>query len=117
MSFKFDKLKIWQKSMDFGEEVYSLIQTFPKLERFNLTSQLLRASDSVALTISEGSILQSKAEFNRFLGYSVRSLAEVVTCLHKAKRRNYITTGVFDTHYKEAYHLMNMIIAFKSKVN
>jgi len=54
---------------------------------------------------------------NRFLGYSIRSLAEVVTCLHKTKRRNYITTEVFDTHYNEAYHLMNMIIAFKSKVN
>jgi len=35
MSFKFEKLKIWQKSMDFGEDVYSLIQTFPKLEKFN----------------------------------------------------------------------------------
>lgn len=117
MSFKFEKLKIWQKSMDFGEEVYLLIQGFPKIEKFNLSSQLLRASDSVALNISEGSILQSKAEFNRFLGYSVRSLAEVVTCLHKAKRRNYITPEAFETYYKEAYHLMNMIIAFKSKVN
>ena len=116
MSFKFEKLKIWQKSMDFGEEVYSLIQTFPKMEQFNLSSQLLRASDSVALNISEGSILQSKAEFNRFLGYSVRSLAETVTCLHKAKRRNYLKQEVFDSYYQEAYHLMNMIIAFKSKV-
>ena len=116
MSFKFEKLKIWQKSMDFGEEVYSLIQTFPKLEQFNLSSQLLRASDSVALNISEGSILQSKAEFNRFLGYSVRSLAETVTCLHKAKRRNYLPQEVFDSYYQKAYHLMNMTIAFKPKV-
>jgi len=57
--------------MDYGEDVYSLIQTFPQLERFNLTSQLLRASDSVALTISEGSILQSKAEFNRHYSHII----------------------------------------------
>src|SRR5690554_3810329 len=116
MSFKFEKLHIWQKSMDFGENIYKLSIQFPKMEMYNLSSQILRASDSVALNISEGSILQSKAEFNRFLGYSVRSLAEVVTCLYKAKRRKYIDIGTFDKHYKEAFHLMNMIIAFKTKI-
>ena len=83
MSFKFEKLIIWQKSMDFGEDINTIIKEFPKYEMYNLSSQILRASDSVALNISEGSIEQSNAEFNRFLGYSVRSLAEVVTCLHK----------------------------------
>lgn len=116
MSFKFEKLLIWQKAMDFGEEVALLIKEFPKHEVYNLSSQLLRAVDSVALNISEGSIEQSNAEFNRFLGYSVRSIAEVVTCLYKAKRRNYITLEIFDKLYKDAFDLMNMTIAFKSKL-
>ncbi len=71
MSFKFEKLIIWQKAMDFGEEIHKLSLTFPKSEMYNLSSQILRASDSVALNISEGSIEQSKAEFGRFLGYSI----------------------------------------------
>ena len=75
---------------------------------------MLRASDSIALNISEGSIEQSNAEFNRFLGYSVRSKAEVVTCLYKAKRRNYIDSTLFDKLYKDCFDLMNMTIAFKS---
>lgn len=116
MSFKFEKLIIWQKSMDFGEDINTIIKEFPKHEMYNLSSQLLRASDSVALNISEGSIEQSNAEFNRFLGYSVRSLAEVVTCLYKAKRRNYIGNEVFDKLYKDSFDLMNMTIAFKSKL-
>lgn len=116
MNFKFEKLIIWQRAMDYGEEIYTMSLQFPKHEIYNLSSQILRASDSVALNISEGSILQSNAEFNRFLGYSVRSLAETVTCLHKAKRRNYITQEIFDKHYNEAFNLMNMLIAFKSKV-
>ena len=97
MSFKFEKLKIWQKSMDFGEEVYSLIQTFPKLERFNLSSQLLRASDSIALTISEGWILQSKAEFNRHYLPAV-ALAARQACLFKplaGRFTYYISSLVF----------------------
>ena len=113
MSFKFEKLIIWQKSMDFGEEINSLIKSFPKNEIYNLSSQILRASDSIALNISEGSIEQSKAEFNRFLGYSVRSIAEVVTCLYKAKRRHYITQEIFDKLYKDCFDMINMTIAFK----
>ena len=116
MSFKFEKLIIWQKSMDFGEDINTIIKEFPKQEIYNLSSQLLRASDSVALNISEGSIEQSNAEFNRFLGYSVRSIAEVVTCLYKAKRRDYISDAVFDKLYKESFDLMNMTIAFKSRL-
>lgn len=86
MSFKFEKLIIWQKSMELGENIHLLTKDFPKEEMFNLTSQIRRASDSIVLNISEGSILQSKLEFKKFLGYSIRSLAEVVTCLYKSKK-------------------------------
>ena len=116
MSFKFEKLIIWQKAMDFGEDINAIELDFPKKEMYNLTSQIMRATDSIALNISEGSIEQSSAEFNRFLGYSVRSLAEVITCLHKAKRRNYINDLQFDKNYQNGFELMNMMIAFKNKV-
>lgn len=116
MSFKFEKLIIWQKSMDFGESIFQLTLQFPKDEAFNLTSQIRRASDSVALNISEGSILQSKAEFRKFLGYSIRSLAETVTCLYKAKNRNYILEEDFNKLYNESYNLMNQIIAFRNQI-
>ncbi|WP_026703468.1 four helix bundle protein [Flavobacterium soli] len=116
MSFKFEKLIIWQKAMDFGEEIHRLSMTFPKNEIYNLCSQIVRASDSVALNISEGSIEQSKAEFGRFLGYSIRSIAEVVTCLYKAKRRGYMTEDVFNKLYNDSFNLMNMTIAFKSQL-
>ncbi len=114
--FKFENLHIWQKAMDFGEDVNSLINSFHKKEMYNLSSQMLRAVDSVALNISEGSIGQSNPELNKFIGYAIRSLAEVVTCLHKAKRRNYITEQIFQKYYDESFHLMNMMIAFRNKI-
>ena len=114
--FKFEKLIIWQKSMDLGEDIDKLSNKFPSKEQFNLTSQIRRAVDSIALNISEGSIGQSKPEYRRFLGYSIRSLAEVVTCLHKANRRDYITQKEFDQYYEFSFNLMNMTIAFKSKI-
>jgi len=90
MDFKFEKLTIWQKAMDFGENINKLTWKFPKEEMYNLSSQIRRAADSIALNISEGSIGQTNPEFKKFIGYSIRSLAEVITCLHKAKRREYI---------------------------
>jgi four helix bundle protein len=50
------------------------------------------------------------------VGFSIRSLAEVVTCLHKASKRNYISEEEFIEHYDYAYNLMNMMVAFKEKI-
>lgn len=117
MSFKFEKLIIWQNAMDFAEVVNLMTEQFPKKEVYNLSSQILRAVDSIALNISEGCIEQSNPEFKRFLNYALRSVAEVVTCLYKAKKRNYITQEKFDVSYQQCFDLMNMIIAFKRKLN
>jgi four helix bundle protein len=116
MKFKFEKLIIWQKAMNLGEELNKLTFAFPDKEKYNLSSQMLRAVDSIALNISEGSILQSAPEYRKFLGYSIRSLAEVVTCLHKAKRRKYINEIDFNKYYDISFHLMNMMISFRSKI-
>ncbi|TYA71808.1 four helix bundle protein [Seonamhaeicola marinus] len=116
MKFKFEDLIIWQKSMDLGENMNDIAAKLPKEEMYNLSSQLRRAADSVALNISEGSILQSGPEFRRFLGYSIRSIAEVVTCLHKSRRRKYINEETFLSYYKDCFDLMNMTIAFRNKI-
>jgi len=102
--------------MDLGEEINTLSDTFHKKEIYNLSSQIRRAADSIALNISEGSIDQSNPEQKRFMGYSIRSLAEVVTCLHKSKKRKYITDTQFNKYYTDSYNLMNMMIAFKRKI-
>ena len=99
-----------------GEDMDSLAETFPKKELYNLSSQMRRAADSISLNIAEGSILQSVPENRKFLGYAIRSIAEVVTCLHKAKRRKYLTINDFEKFYTDCFNLMNMTIAFRNKI-
>jgi four helix bundle protein len=115
--FKFENLIIWQKAMDYREIIYDLSFKFPGEENFNLTSQIHRAADSIALNISEGAIGQSNQEFKKFIGYAIRSLAEVVTCLHKALRRKYITEKEFFEQYESAFNLMNMMVAFNKNIS
>jgi four helix bundle protein len=115
MQFKFEKLIIWQKAMDYGESIFRLSYKFPEEEMYNLSSQIRRAVDPVALNISEGSIGQSNPGFKKFTGFAIRSLAEVVTCLHKASRRNYVSEEEFREHCNCAFDLMNMMAGFKEK--
>ena len=116
MAFKFENLRVWQKSLDFTVCIYDLSKTLPHDERFNLISQINRAADSIALNIAEGSTGQTNPEFKKFMGYAIRSLAEVITCLHKAKRRNYISQEEFLQLYEFAFNLMNMMIAFTRNI-
>jgi four helix bundle protein len=66
--------------MEFGEQINTIVYNFPKTELFNLSSQIRRAANSIALNILEGSIGQTSPEFKRFMSYSIRSLAKAVTC-------------------------------------
>ena len=102
--------------MDLGETIDVLTKKFPSKELYNLSSQIRRATDSIALNIAEGSIGQTNPEFKKFMGYAIRSLAEVVTCLHKARRREYITKTEFTELYEYSYNLINMMIAFTRNI-
>lgn len=112
MEFKFEKLIIWQKAINFGDDINQMAYKFPKTELFNLSSKIGRAVDSIASNISKGSIGQSNPEFKRFMNYVIRSLAKVATCLHKTKHRKYISDEEFIIQYKFAFNLMNMMVAF-----
>jgi len=114
MAFRFEDLQVWQKAMDLGEQINKLTKAFPKDELFILTSQIKRAADSVILNIAEGSTGQSKAVFKVFLGYSLRSAIEVVSCLFIAKRRGCIDDKLFTELYGEYEVLVKMITALKN---
>ena len=82
MPFKFEKLIVWQKSLDLSAIVDDAAKRFPKEEIYVLASQIKRAADSVSLNIAEGSTGQTNAEFKRFLGIALRSDIEVVGCIY-----------------------------------
>lgn len=117
MSFKFEKLKVWQKAIDLSDNVHQITLSFPKSELFILTSQIKRAADSVSLNIAEGSTGQSNAEFNKFLGYALRSNVEVVSCLYLAKRRNLILEETFSKIYSQCEEILAMLNGLRNSLN
>ena len=116
MAFKFEKLIVWQKSLDLSDEVNQLTKTFPKDEIYVLASQIKRAADSVSLNIAEGSTGQSNPEFGRFLGIALRSNIEVVSCLYLAQRRGYIVKDKFEKIYKMCEEILVMINSLRNSL-
>jgi four helix bundle protein len=84
-------LIVWKKSVDFAVNVYKTTQTFPKSELFALSSQLQRASSSIAANIAEGAGRNSDKEFIHFLSIALGSLFETETHLIIAQRIGYIS--------------------------
>ena len=99
MAFNFEKLKVWEASVQLSYEIYESTKAFPRDELFGLTSQIRRSSDSISLNIAEGSTGQSRREFQRFLGYSVRSGIETVGCLYLARKKGFIKDADFKKYY------------------
>jgi four helix bundle protein len=82
----FQDLTVWQRAMELSEPVYTLTKTFPAEELYGLTSQLRRASVSVASNIAEGRGRGSAGEFRQFLNIAQGSTYEVQTQLLLVKR-------------------------------
>jgi four helix bundle protein len=116
MAFKFEKLEVWQKAVEFSFQIHELTRRFPKEELYILTGQIKRAADSIALNIAEGSTGQTNAEFRQFIGYAIRSAIEVVSCLYLAKRRSLIDNRNFNDLYNEAEIIIKMLQALRKSL-
>lgn len=116
MAFKFESLRVWQLAMDLNEDIYLLSRGFPKEERYILTNQILRATDSIALNIAEGSTGQTNKEFKKFIGYSIRSIAEVVGCLYIGRKRGIIEEKDFYLLYEKLELLMKMLQSLRNRL-
>ena len=81
MGQSFRDLDVWQRAIKLTLEVYKLTASFPESEKFGLTSQLRRASVSVASNIAEGYGRSTKGEYVLFLGHARGSISEVETQL------------------------------------
>lgn len=52
-TYAFEKLHVWIAAKDLAKDLYIIPQSFPKEEMYDLTSQIRRASVSIASNIAE----------------------------------------------------------------
>jgi four helix bundle protein len=86
----FEDLIVWQKAIELSVFVYQLSSRFPKEELFSLTSQIRRASNSVSLNISEGSVRSTRTFINQ-LSIARGSASEVLSAAILANKLGFIS--------------------------
>ena len=77
--FPFEKLDVYQLSVDLAEYVLDLLEGFPPNRYIRLVGQMEAAVTSPAQNTAEGKGRQYKKEFIQFLHIAQGSLYEVVT--------------------------------------
>lgn len=86
----YTKIQAWKLADDLTVIIYEQTRSFPKEERYELTSQLRRAAFSVPANITEGSARESKRDYLHFLYIARGSLMETRYFLHLSQRLGYL---------------------------
>jgi four helix bundle protein len=112
----FSELIVWQKAHQLTLGVYRVTANFSKTETYGLTSQIRRASASIATNIAEGCGRSGETEFARFLHIAASSANEVEYQLLLARDLNYLNAA----DYAQLSGLLNevkcMLAALISKI-
>lgn len=109
----YKKLDVWKKA----HEQYLFVKKniapkLPREERFELTSQLLRASLSIPLNIVEGCGRFTDKDFAHFLDTSLGSTNEVDYCCLIAFEIKYISEQEYNEIIKIINEVRAMLINF-----
>lgn len=88
--FSFEKLTVWIDSKELIKSIYKITKTFPDEEKFGLTSQLRRASISVASNLAEGTSRNTNKDKAHFTTLAFSSLMEVLNQIIISNELNFL---------------------------
>lgn len=109
----YKKLEVWKKAhQQYTFMKKNIAVKFPKEEKFELTSQLLRASLSIPLNIAEGCGRYTDKDFAHFLDNVLGSTNEVDYCGFAASELEYILQEEYNTVNNLINEVRAMLINF-----
>ena len=85
-------MQVFQKAYDAALEIHRMTLGFPKIEQFEIASQMRRSSKSICANLAEGRAKQqgSTAEFRRYVLIALGSADETLLWCRFAKDLGYL---------------------------
>jgi four helix bundle protein len=116
MAFPFQKLTVYQKTLEWIDEIETLLDDSSRQITHAQKDQLSRASMSILLNLAEGNGRWHKAEKRNFFWISRGSVFECVAILEILNRRNRISETQYQHHFSKLEELGKMLTGLVKSV-
>jgi len=101
--FKLEDLIIYHRAIKFGEVVHFQILSFLKEEIQRLSSQLILASDAIALDITEG-FTTTGIRFVQYLQITSDSIHECIVGVSKSGLKEFVNAKQNDELFQKTFN-------------
>ena len=112
-TYSFEKLEVWRDAKDLTKEIYAITKSFPSEEKFGLTSQLRRASVSIASNIAEGSARKTNKDQAHFMVIAFSSSIEVLNQIIISFELGFISTAEYERLRLQIEKITNKLNALR----
>jgi four helix bundle protein len=112
----FRDLQVWQKAHQLTLTLYRLTASFPRDERYGLTTQLRRSSSSIAANLAEGCGRNGDAELARFCSIAMGSASELDYHLLLARDLKLLNTTDYTELAQQATEVKRMLTGLLQKL-
>jgi four helix bundle protein len=109
MSFKFERLAVWQRAIEFANAMFDIADALPQRYQFSLGEQLRRAALSVPTNIAEATGRDSPKEAGFLYRVSKGSTYECVSLMVMFVKRGHLAQEACQRHSSEANEIAAML--------
>lgn len=109
-----EDLEVFKLAYEMSLSIHKATLLFPKIEQYDMASQMRRASKSVCSNLAEGFVKQSasKAEFKRFISLAVGSCGEMRVWCRYCADLGYVETNIssqWNSHYHRIIKMLQKL--------
>lgn len=106
--FDFEQLDVYQKALDFTNEIFSITLGFQREIQYSLGDQFRRAALSICNNIAEGSRKTQRGR-RQFYDYALDSARECVPMISLSVKQRQISQEKEEFFWGECVHICNML--------
>jgi four helix bundle protein len=107
--FKFEKLAVWQKSVDIYDRIADIVEGIPHKYQSSIGDQIRRSCLSVSANIAEATGREAIKEQKYHFSVAKGSIYETVSLLYVMKNRNFVSEKLFNNLYVASDEMAMML--------
>lgn len=116
--YSFEKLEVYKSALKLSISIRELVSTFPNEEKYNLTNQIKRATDSISANIAEGQGRASNFDQAHFTNIAYSSALEVINHLNLALQLAFVQIEDYQNIRLELDKIINQLNSlYKFQIN